>query len=79
MNSSVNLVSANNRELNQFVRFPDNLTFYVQKEGNKSNPSKPLYIIKHNTDYKTFIEIESGRRFWGFENYRYICKVHTGR
>ncbi len=53
MNSSVNLVSANNRELKQFVRFPDNLTFYVQKEGNKSNPSKPLYAIKHNTDYIT--------------------------
>ena len=26
-----------------------------------------------------FVEIESGRRFWGFENYRYICKVLTGR
>ena len=79
MNSSVNLVSANNRELNQFVRFPDNLTSMFQRRGINQILVTPLYIIKHNTDYKTFVEIESGRRFWGFENYRYICKVLTGR
>ena len=33
MNSSVNLVSANNRELNQFIRFPDNLTSMSQRRG----------------------------------------------